>query len=103
MTAETFFGRDGRLARALAGYEERPAQQRFAEAVDRVLKDGGLLLAEAGTGTGKTLAYLLPAVELGRPLLVAGQRPGEPAVTSEERLGGHTRARAWSYASRRAA
>ena len=66
-----FFGRGGLLARALPGYEERPAQQRFAEAVDRVLGDGGLLLAEAGTGTGKTLAYLLPAVDLGRRVVVS--------------------------------
>jgi len=66
-----FFGRDGQLARVLAGYEERPAQQRLAEAVQGVLENGGLLLAEAGTGTGKTLAYLLPAVELGRRVVVS--------------------------------
>jgi len=68
---ERFFGRGGLLARALAGYEERPAQKRFSEAVARVLRDGGLLLAEAGTGTGKTLAYLMPAVELGRRVVVS--------------------------------
>ena len=53
------------------GYEERPAQAALSEAVGRVLEDGGLLLAEAGTGTGKTLAYLLPAVELGRRVVVS--------------------------------
>jgi ATP-dependent DNA helicase DinG len=68
---DRFFGRGGLLARALSGYEERPAQQRFAEAVGQVLRAGGLLLAEAGTGTGKTLAYLLPAVELGRRVVVS--------------------------------
>src|SRR2546428_13512534 len=62
----SFFGEGGLLARVLPDYEERPAQRRFSEAVGSVLRDGGLLLAEAGTGTGKTLAYLLPAVELGR-------------------------------------
>jgi ATP-dependent DNA helicase DinG len=67
----SFFGPQGRLARALPGYEERPAQQRLAEAVARVLQDGGVLMAEAGTGTGKTLAYLLPAVELGRRVIVS--------------------------------
>src|SRR5437867_13427755 len=67
----SFFGKGGLLARVLSDYEERPAQQRFAEAVERVLRDGGLLLAEAGTGTGKTLAYLLPAVELGRRVVVS--------------------------------
>jgi ATP-dependent DNA helicase DinG len=66
-----FFGRDGLLARVLPGYEERPAQQRLSEAVAGVLEGGGLLLAEAGTGTGKTLAYLLPAVELGRRVVVS--------------------------------
>ncbi len=67
----SFFGRDGLLASVLSGYEERPAQQRLSEAVQGVLESGGLLLAEAGTGTGKTLAYLLPAVELGRRVVVS--------------------------------
>jgi ATP-dependent DNA helicase DinG len=66
-----FFGPEGRLAVALPGYEERPSQQRLAQAVGRVLGDGGLLLAEAGTGTGKTLAYLLPAVALGRRVVIS--------------------------------
>src|SRR4051812_16527864 len=66
-----FFGPRGLLARALPTYEERPAQARLSEAVADVLQDGGLLLAEAGTGTGKTLAYLLPAVELGRRVVVS--------------------------------
>ena len=69
--AATFFGEEGRLARALPAYEERPSQRRLSEAVERVLREGGLLLAEAGTGTGKTLAYLLPAVELGRRVVVS--------------------------------
>ncbi len=66
-----FFGPKGLLARALPGYEERPSQQRLSEAVAGVLRGGGLLLAEAGTGTGKTLAYLLPAVELERRVVVS--------------------------------
>jgi ATP-dependent DNA helicase DinG len=66
-----FFGPDGLLARALPGYEERPSQQRLSEAVAGVLRGGGLFLAEAGTGTGKTLAYLLPAVELERRVVVS--------------------------------
>src|SRR4249920_423812 len=67
----SFFGEGGLLARVLPGYEERPAQRRLSEAVGHVLTDGGILLAEAGTGTGKTLAYLLPAVELGRRVVVS--------------------------------
>jgi ATP-dependent DNA helicase DinG len=66
-----FFGPRGLLARVLPTYEERPAQARLAHAVGRVLSEGGVLLAEAGTGTGKTLAYLLPAVERGRRVVVS--------------------------------
>ena len=69
--AQQFFGEDGLLARVLPGYEERPSQRRLSEAVERTLREGGLLLAEAGTGTGKTLAYLLPAIELGRRVVVS--------------------------------
>jgi ATP-dependent DNA helicase DinG len=66
-----FFGPRGLLARVLPTYEERAGQARLAQAVGQVLTDGGILLAEAGTGTGKTLAYLLPAVELGRRVVVS--------------------------------
>jgi len=71
VAVQPFFGGEGLLARALPGYEERPSQQRLSEAVERTLQQGGLLLAEAGTGTGKTLAYLRPAVELGRRVIVS--------------------------------
>ena len=71
MTSAPFFGRAGLLAGALPAYEERASQRRLSEAVSDVLENGGLLLAEAGTGTGKTLAYLLPAVELGRRVVVS--------------------------------
>jgi ATP-dependent DNA helicase DinG len=66
-----FFAPGGPLARVLPGYEERPAQRRLSEAVGDVIEHGGLLLAEAGTGTGKTLAYLLPAVEAERRVVVS--------------------------------
>jgi ATP-dependent DNA helicase DinG len=67
----SFFAPDGALAGALPGYERRPAQALLSEAVGRTLQKGGLLLAEAGTGTGKTLAYLLPAIQLGRRVVVS--------------------------------
>jgi ATP-dependent DNA helicase DinG len=66
-----FFGPRGLLARVLPTYEERAGQAQLAQAVGQVLTEGGVLLAEAGTGTGKTLAYLLPAVELGRRVVVS--------------------------------
>lgn len=52
---------DADLAQALVGYEARPEQVHMAQLVAETLNTGGQLLVEAGTGTGKSLAYLLPA------------------------------------------
>ena len=64
-------GTGGALAAVLDGFEPRSSQQQMAEAVARVVTTGGVLLAEAGTGTGKTLAYLVPAILSGRKTLVS--------------------------------
>lgn len=55
-------GPDGPIAARLPGYERRPQQLQMAQAVERALVEGRHLLAEAGTGVGKSFAYLLPAV-----------------------------------------
>ena len=68
---ERAFADDGPLAAALPEFESRPGQRRLAAAVARVFADGGTLLAEAGTGTGKTLAYLVPAALAGRRVLIS--------------------------------
>jgi ATP-dependent DNA helicase DinG len=52
----------GMLAARMAGYEDRPAQREMLAAVVDRFNDGGIAIIEAGTGTGKSLAYLLPAV-----------------------------------------
>jgi len=65
------FAADGPLAAAFDEFEARPSQQRLADAVCRVFTEGGTLVAEAGTGTGKTLAYLVPAVLAGRRVLIS--------------------------------
>jgi len=65
------FAGDGPLARMLPGFEPRPGQIEMADRVARVFDEGGLLLAEAGTGTGKTLAYLVPAILSGQRVLVS--------------------------------
>jgi ATP-dependent DNA helicase DinG len=65
------FAPDGRIARALPGFEARQGQLEMADAVARVFEEGGVLLAEAGTGTGKTLAYLVPAILSGERVLVS--------------------------------
>ncbi|QKT02492.1 ATP-dependent DNA helicase [Ectothiorhodospiraceae bacterium 2226] len=65
------FADDGPLAARLPGFAPRPQQQGLAEAVARTLADGGVLVAEAGTGTGKTFAYLVPALLSGRKVIVS--------------------------------
>jgi ATP-dependent DNA helicase DinG len=59
---ETLFASDGPLAGALPAFEPRAGQVEMAAAVARAFETDGVLLAEAGTGTGKTLAYLVPAI-----------------------------------------
>ena len=65
------FADDGPLTRAVPDFEPRPGQRDMAAAVARVFGRGGVLLAEAGTGTGKTLAYLTPAILSGRRVVVS--------------------------------
>ena len=60
--ATDVLGEGGIVARALASYEERSGQLEMAEAVQGAFRDGEALLVEAGPGTGKTFAYLVPAI-----------------------------------------
>src|SRR5213595_3561922 len=59
---EEIFGPGGLIARAHPEYEYRPGQVQMAEAVMRAFEERRHLIVEAGTGTGKTLAYLVPAI-----------------------------------------
>src|SRR5678809_499434 len=61
----------GPLARRVDGYESREGQRAMAAAVADIIEHGGTLIAEAGTGTGKTLAYLVPAILSGKRVLVS--------------------------------
>src|SRR5579885_2339733 len=65
------FGPGGALADALRGYEPRREQADLAAAIERALALGEHLVAEAGTGVGKSLAYLIPALESGLRVVVA--------------------------------
>ena len=65
------FAPGGSLAATLPGFEPRPEQAALAEAVEHALATGEHLVAEAGTGTGKSLAYLLPALDSGQRVVVA--------------------------------
>jgi len=65
------FAADGPLARRLPGYRERPQQVAMALAVARAIGTQGRLVAEAGTGTGKTFSYLVPALLAGGKVIVS--------------------------------
>ncbi len=71
LTLDDVLGPGGRLARALPGYELREDQLAMAHDVEAALAERRYLVAEAGTGTGKTLAYLVPAVLSGRRVIVS--------------------------------
>lgn len=66
-----FFAPGGLLSRAHPAYEFRRGQLQMAQAVEDALRDKRTLLVEAGTGTGKTLAYLLPVIRSGKRVIVS--------------------------------
>jgi ATP-dependent DNA helicase DinG len=71
LSARDVLGPGSPLSRALPGWELRAGQLAMAEAVEVALEHERHLLVEAGTGTGKTLAYLVPAVLSGRKVIVS--------------------------------
>jgi ATP-dependent DNA helicase DinG len=68
---DRIFEPEGTLARTLKNYEYRPEQKQMAEAVSQAFAKERFLIVEAGTGTGKTLAYLIPAILSGKKLIVS--------------------------------
>ena len=70
-SAEQILGPGGMLASALPNYEHRPQQLDMANAVSRALGERMPLIVEAATGTGKTLAYLIPAILSGKRVVVS--------------------------------
>jgi ATP-dependent DNA helicase DinG len=67
----SLLGPDGAFAKYLPGFQPRAVQVEMAEAVARTIKAKTTLIAEAGTGTGKTFAYLVPALLSGSKILVS--------------------------------
>ncbi|MEE2935310.1 MAG: helicase C-terminal domain-containing protein [Planctomycetota bacterium] len=62
LSVDSILGPEGRIARRLDNYEPRQQQLEMARRVDQALWDSQHLIAEAGTGTGKSFAYLVPAI-----------------------------------------
>lgn len=70
-TPKTFEQAEEALAKALPGYESRQEQQRLAKFIEDAIDHGYLALAEAGTGTGKSMAALIPAILSGKRTVVS--------------------------------
>jgi ATP-dependent DNA helicase DinG len=64
-------GDGGLLSRTIEGFAHRPQQLGMAEAVGDALEQGATLIAEAGTGTGKTFAYLVPVLLSGQKVIIS--------------------------------
>lgn len=60
---DSYFGESGLLSGILSGYEPRPEQAEMSEAIAAALRNKEHIIAEAGTGVGKSLAYLVPLIE----------------------------------------
>jgi ATP-dependent DNA helicase DinG len=71
LSAKTFFGKRGILSQWRANYEFRSGQLEMALAVEDAIQEKKTLLVEAGTGTGKTLAYLIPAIVSGKRVVIS--------------------------------
>jgi len=69
--AADLLGAQGALAHYIQGFAPRPQQQHFTRAVGKTLQQVGVLVAEVGTGTGKTYAYLLPALLSGQKIIIS--------------------------------
>jgi ATP-dependent DNA helicase DinG len=70
-TLHEFFAPGGTLSNSPLPYEYRPGQLEMAKAVERAMAEHRHLIVEAGTGTGKTLAYLLPALRTGQRVIIS--------------------------------
>jgi ATP-dependent DNA helicase DinG len=71
-TIAEIFGPGGALEKCMPeGYEHRPSQLEMAELVEAAFQKKRHLIVEAGTGTGKTLAYLIPAIRSGRRVVIS--------------------------------
>ena len=69
--AKQFFSIDGELSKVISGYQARSAQVEMATAIADAIEKKQNLIAEAGTGTGKTFAYLVPAILSGKKSIIS--------------------------------
>ncbi len=71
LSLEPYFAANGSLARFVPGYRARAQQREMAEMIAETISNNHILIAEAGTGTGKTFAYLVPALLAGGKVIIS--------------------------------
>jgi Rad3-related DNA helicase len=71
LSIQDILGPEGLLAQHLPGYEPRPRQLKLAEHIEAAIEDERPLIAEGATGVGKSVAYLIPAIQSGQTVIVA--------------------------------
>jgi ATP-dependent DNA helicase DinG len=69
--AADYLGINGPLSKLLDGFQVRDSQLELCEAIESALTDNSVLVAEAGTGIGKTFAYLVPAIHAGKKVIIS--------------------------------
>ncbi|HUE17948.1 MAG TPA: DEAD/DEAH box helicase, partial [Planctomycetaceae bacterium] len=85
LNATAVLGEQGRIAKRLTTYEHRPQQLEMATAVERAIAEETHLVVEAGTGVGKSFAYLVPAI-----LAVTAEQEGEKKTRKPLIVSTHT-------------
>ena len=83
LDASQILGPDGRIAQRLKNYEHRPEQLQMAQAVERAIAEKRHLVVEAGTGVGKSFAYLVPSI-----LAAAGATKGTKSESEHKKSEG---------------
>ena len=68
---DSIFGSNGELVKHIKGFQPRDGQLSMAQAIERAIEQHTHLVAEAGTGTGKTFAYLIPAILSGKKTIIS--------------------------------
>ena len=71
LPASSYLGKDGPFWQSIDGYQVRKEQQGLCDAIAVMLENKSVLTAEAGTGIGKTFAYLIPAVLSGKKIIIS--------------------------------
>ena len=71
LSMDVFFSKDGPLSKVISGYQIRPSQVAMSNLVDETIFNQNSLVVEAGTGIGKTFAYLAPALMRGETVIIS--------------------------------